>query len=116
MKKIFYLLPFLLVAVLSAKAQTPSQSGTGTISGKLIDQATKEPVALANIRVLQQKDSTFVTGQASKADGTFSIPVKYGSYIVHISFWDTRTFSKMFKYPHLHPPFNWAPSFFNPPK
>jgi hypothetical protein len=86
MKKIFYLLPFLLVAVLSAKAQTPSQSGTGTISGKLIDQATKEPVALANIRVLQQKDSTFVTGQASKADGTFSIPVKYGSYIVHISF------------------------------
>ena len=37
MKKIFYLLPFLLVAVLSAKAQTPSQSGTGTISGKLID-------------------------------------------------------------------------------
>ena len=84
MKKIFYLLPFLLVAVLSAKAQTPSQSGTGTISGKLIDQATKEPVALANIRVLLQKDSTFVTGQASKADGTFSIPKIRILYCPHL--------------------------------
>jgi hypothetical protein len=86
MKKLGYLIPILLVVVLSVKAQTPTSSGTGTISGKLIDQITKEPVALANIRVLQQKDSTFVTGQASKADGSFSIPVKYGSYIVHISF------------------------------
>ncbi len=86
MKKIFYLILVLFAAIMSIKAQTPSPSGTGTISGKLIDQTTKEPVTLANIRILQQKDSTFVTGQASKADGTFSIPVKYGSYIVHISF------------------------------
>jgi len=86
MKKIFYLILVLFAAIMPIKAQTPSSSGTGTISGKLIDQTTKEPVALANIRILQQKDSTFVSGQASKNDGSFSIPVKYGSYIVHISF------------------------------
>lgn len=86
MKKIFYLILVLFAAIMPIKAQTPSSPGTGTISGKLIDQTTKEPVALANIRILQQKDSTFVTGQASKNDGSFSIPVKYGSYIVHISF------------------------------
>jgi len=86
MKKIFYLILVLFAAIMPIKAQTPSSPGTGTISGKLIDQTTKEPVALANIRILQQKDSTFVSGQASKNDGSFSIPVKYGSYIVHISF------------------------------
>lgn len=86
MKKIFYLILVLFAAIMPIKAQTPTTSATGTIAGKLIDQTTKEPVALANIRILQPNDSAFVTGQASKSDGTFSIPVKYGSYIVHISF------------------------------
>ena len=56
------------------------------ISGSIISEATNEPVPQANIRVLQQSDSTFVTGKASDMDGDFSIPVNNGSYIVQISF------------------------------
>ena len=56
------------------------------ISGSIISEATNEPVPQANIRVLQQSDSTFVIGKASDMDGDFSIPVNNGSYIVQISF------------------------------
>ena len=36
--------------------------------------------------MLQQSDSTFVTGKASDNDGTFNIPIRTGNFIVHISF------------------------------
>ncbi|HBG57100.1 MAG TPA: TonB-dependent receptor, partial [Porphyromonadaceae bacterium] len=62
-----------------------AQSET-SISGKLIDEETEEPVPLASVRVLQRADSAFVTGKASNAEGLFTIPVKSGSYILHISF------------------------------
>lgn len=57
-----------------------------SISGKLVDQHSEEPVPQANIRILQQSDSAFVTGKASDMDGSFTIPVNTGSYLLHISF------------------------------
>ena len=83
MKKIFFGAALFLIQTLFIVAQ--SQTGH-TISGKLLDKVTKEPISLANIRILQQSDSTFVTGKASANDGQFSIPVNKGSYIIHISF------------------------------
>lgn len=83
MRKIFFFLSLFFFPIL-IQAQTFSRSAL--ITGKLIDKETKKPVPLANIRVLQQRDSSFVNGQASRNDGSFSIPVHYGSYIVHISF------------------------------
>ena len=71
MKKIFYLLPFLLVAVLSAKAQTPPQSGTGTISGKLIDQTTKEPVAFGQYSRSSAKRQHVRYRSGQQTDGIF---------------------------------------------
>ncbi|MFA5650059.1 MAG: outer membrane beta-barrel protein [Proteiniphilum sp.] len=68
-------------SVMQARAQA-----NRSVSGKLVDQLTGEPVPQANIRVLQQSDSTFVTGKASENDGTFSIPIRNGNYIVHVSF------------------------------
>ena len=72
------------VFVLFSTAQ--ESLGKGLIMGKLIDELTEEPVAEANIRILNQKDSVFVTGKASSKDGSFSIPLKYGNYIIHISY------------------------------
>lgn len=57
-----------------------------SISGKLVDLHSEEPVPQANIRILQQSDSAFVTGKASDMDGSFTIPVNTGSYLLHISF------------------------------
>ncbi len=74
-----------MAVMATAQGQAQAQANR-SISGKLVDQTTEEPVPLANVRVLQQSDSTFVTGKASENDGTFTIPVRSGDYIVHISF------------------------------
>lgn len=76
---------FIFLAFLFFPFMAAAQSG-GTISGKLIDNETQEAIPLANIRVLNQADSAFVTGKASDNNGAFSIPVQNGSYILHISF------------------------------
>jgi len=83
MKKVYSFLIFFLLVTMSMLAQ--AQSG-GIITGKLIDKETQEPVPQANVRILKQGDSTFVTGKASNTEGVFTIPVSNGSYIVHISF------------------------------
>ncbi len=84
MKKLLLFLTIFVTFTLLANAQTSSSNGS--ITGKLIDNSSKEPVIEANIRILNQKDSTFVTGKASGKNGSFSIPVKNGNYIVHISY------------------------------
>jgi len=83
MKKVYFLLIFVLFTTMSMMAQ--AQSG-GSITGKLIDKETEEPVAQANVRILKQADSTFVSGKASDNTGAFAIPVSNGAYIVHISY------------------------------
>ena len=84
MKKLLNIIFVLFICIFSIQAQ--AAGGSGMITGKIVDKNTKQPVALANVKVLQPKDSSFVTGQTSKNDGSFSLPVKYGTYIVNISF------------------------------
>lgn len=68
--------------LLSAQESLPN----GSISGKIIDEVTNESMQDANIRILTQKDSVFVIGKASNKDGSFSIPLKNGSYIIQVSY------------------------------
>lgn len=84
MKKRFLFITAIFTFVIFANAQGQSQKGS--ISGKLIDAITEDPVPEANIRILAQKDSTFVTGMASEKDGSFFIPLNNGNYIVQISY------------------------------
>lgn len=65
---------------------TVSAQNRGRISGKVFDSELNEPIQEANIRVLQQKDSTFVNGVATNVKGDFSINLPFGSYIVHITY------------------------------
>ncbi len=83
MKKICFLVIFVSLSVFSMVAQAQTDS---SISGKLTDKESEEPVPMANIRILRQADSTFVTGKASDEKGLFTIPVRSGAYIVHISY------------------------------
>jgi hypothetical protein len=80
MRKIYFLLTFTVLLTFPALAQN------GSISGKLIDFQTQEPVSFANIAVLQQADSALVTGRATDNNGAFTIPIANGSYIVRMSF------------------------------
>ena len=83
--KRFYLV-LITVALFALLSNAQESLGNGFIMGKLIDELTNEPVPEANIRILNLKDSVFVTGKASEPDGSFSIPIKYGSYLVYISY------------------------------
>lgn len=68
--------------ILQLQAQDQSISITGTV----LDDGTKEPIELAGIRIMTARDSTYVTGTATNADGKFSINVKPARYIVQVSF------------------------------
>lgn len=57
-----------------------------TIKGQVLDKKTKEAVLQASIRVMNSKDSSFVTGGATDEKGNFSLKVPNGRYIVGTSF------------------------------
>lgn len=81
MKRIIPLLLFLCIFF-----QLRAQSQTSNITGVVFDDATKEGIELASIRILNAKDSTYVTGGVTASDGKFGVGVKAGNYIVHVSF------------------------------
>lgn len=72
----------LLCLLIQAKAQSQNVSITGTV----FDQATNEDIELASVRLLNAKDSTYVTGGVTNSEGKFNIGIKSGNYIVHVSF------------------------------
>jgi hypothetical protein len=80
MKKLLFCILCVLVG-LPALAQT-----TLSVRGKVLDKKTREPIEQASIRVLNQKDSSFVAGGSSGKSGSFTISLKSGNYIVGVSF------------------------------
>ena len=75
----FVLISFILCVTGSAVAQ-------GRISGRVYDTKSGQPVEYATVAVLKVKDSTLVTGTVSESNGSFSVDVPYGRYLVRISF------------------------------
>jgi hypothetical protein len=76
----------LLLLFLCIFFQLSAQSQTINITGTVFDDGTKEEIELASIRVLNAKDSAYVTGAATNVTGKFSVAVKPGNYLVHVSF------------------------------
>ena len=54
------------------------------VTGKVIDNGTKQPIDFATVSVLQQQ--TLVTGAVTDATGTFSIDLADGQYTVVVSY------------------------------
>tara|TARA_Y100000310_G_scaffold344750_1_gene459242 strand:- start:355 stop:2805 length:2451 start_codon:yes stop_codon:yes gene_type:complete len=74
------LLPILLlISATLAHAQS-------TVSGKLVDNSTKEPLAFATVSLLNQNDSSLVTGAVTDMDGKFLVKVENGKYVARIQF------------------------------
>ncbi|MEQ8337570.1 MAG: outer membrane beta-barrel family protein [Cyclobacteriaceae bacterium] len=57
-----------------------------TISGKVTDQASGNPLQFASVAVFQELDSSLVTGGITEADGSFKVQVAPGNYYVRIQF------------------------------
>lgn len=70
------------------KAQQPpsnKDTETGTITGKVLQGSNKEPIPFATIALLNEDDSTVITGTAADERGGFILkPVRYGSYIIKV--------------------------------
>jgi outer membrane receptor protein involved in Fe transport len=68
--------------------QAPApQSGTGRITGTVVDAATKQPVPYATIALLNPATGKPIDGTAADDNGKFSIPrVPAGTYTVQITF------------------------------
>ena len=80
-QKILFYSFLMLLTPFSAQAQIRM------IFGGVFDKESREPIVGASIRVLQQADSTFVTGAASNEQGWFQFTeLDVGKYIVHASF------------------------------
>lgn len=77
MKKIFTLSVLFLLLVSAASAQKTD----GTIRGKLVDTASKQPLADATISVMNTADSSLVTFTLSNKQGLFEIKgLEAGNY------------------------------------
>ncbi|MDY3897547.1 MAG: TonB-dependent receptor [Prevotella sp.] len=78
MKKILFLA---LMAVMAMTAMAQNR----TITGRLVDKETKEPMVQTTVQLLTA-DSTFVTGGVTNEKGEFSIAApKSGAYLLKIS-------------------------------
>ncbi|MBR2637777.1 MAG: TonB-dependent receptor [Bacteroidaceae bacterium] len=81
MHKVFVLLSTLLIPLLMMA------QGTGTISGKIIDSKTKEPLSFVTVSLTPQGSSTPIYGVNTDDDGLFKIAkIKTGNYTARFSF------------------------------
>ncbi len=82
MKKIFTISFLFFALVITAKAQ----KFDGSIKGKLIDTAAKQPIADATVSVLNAKDSSLATFTLSNKQGIFEVKgLGEGDYRVVVS-------------------------------
>lgn len=82
MKKIFTL----SVLLLSLFTAVNAQKTDGSIKGKLVDTASKQPIADATVSVLNAKDSSLATFTLSNKQGVFEVKgLAEGTYQLHIT-------------------------------
>ncbi|MFC6224522.1 outer membrane beta-barrel protein [Hymenobacter artigasi] len=81
----------LLLAVLASPSTARAQA-SGTVSGRLLDAATNEPLPFAGVVLLRATDSSFVAGAQTLETGAFAIEkVPFGSYVLRASVVGYRT-------------------------
>ncbi|MDO4779920.1 MAG: outer membrane beta-barrel protein [Bacteroides sp.] len=82
MKHIAILATLILLLPISIYAQT----GAVSVTGRIVEKETKEPIAQALVELLLEKDSTRINHAVSSDKGHFKIEkVKRGNYLVKVS-------------------------------
>ena len=86
--KVVLLFSLFFIAVFPARATISNPDILlGSISGKVIENVGKQPVAYAAIVIKSATDNTTITGGITDEDGTFQIKkLPDGSYIVEVQF------------------------------
>ena len=76
-----------LAAALAAPAFAQGPPGGGSVTARVVDDATGEPLPQATLALYSARDSSFATGGAADVDGAVRIdPVRPGAYVARVSF------------------------------
>ena len=76
-----------MVLLLTVTLSTYAQNKIVTVSGRVIEAGTKEPVELAAVQLLSLPDSAQVAGMTTSTQGYFSLSKqKPGKYLLKVSF------------------------------
>jgi ferric enterobactin receptor len=78
-------LAFFLVIFLITCTAFAQQAGKGTLTGKIVDAASGQPLPFATIAIFRQGDE-LVEGGIADTDGNFSISLPYGTYFAVVEF------------------------------
>ncbi len=91
--KRFFIAVVVSMLSLIAFAQPPANTyreravPEGTVTGKIIEAKSKDPMEFASVALYREKDSTLVTGGISGPDGSFTLKdVPNGSYYLEANF------------------------------
>lgn len=87
--KMLTLLLFILTAELSFSQGRGRGQGFpgGTITGRVLDNATNNPIEYSNIVLLSVQDSSLITGGVTNEDGVFTLTnLRPGSYLLNVRF------------------------------
>lgn len=83
----------LLSSISSIFAQAPTAANQGSVTGKIIDKSTKEPVGYASVSI--KEGEKVVTGAISQENGNFSISnLELKSYTLEVQFIGYKKYSK----------------------
>jgi hypothetical protein len=97
MKKFVALVTLTILLTIALTVETQAQKADGTIKGKLMDTASKQPIPDATISVLNATDSSLVTFTLSGRQGTFEVKgLLEGQYLLVISHRAYETIKKPF--------------------
>ena len=93
MKKLFVITTVLVLFIYNVYAQSSIQGSIQrempefTITGKVIDSITQNPIEFAVIALYQAKDSSLVNGTTTDINGNFNLKHKgVGNFYIKISF------------------------------
>ena len=90
MSKLFLTILFIGLFVNTINAQRPDQKKV-TITGKVIDKETNQPLEYATIAFISKRQNKIITGGITDMKGDFSIPVPVGMYDVSIEYLSFKT-------------------------
>lgn len=94
----YFTLLFLLAIIIAGKSQNKKNTSYGSVSGKVIDEATKKTMQYVSVVLYTQKDSIFLAGAVTNDVGEFNISnIPYNVYYAKCSFigFKTKTISDL---------------------
>ncbi|UJP65631.1 outer membrane beta-barrel family protein [Mongoliitalea daihaiensis] len=77
---------YLTVSCIFFFFQTIAYAQDVTVKGRVINAETSEVLEFANVAILSPQDSSLIKGAVSELDGTFSLLLPQGSYLLRVNF------------------------------